>query len=86
MIDKTFIYKSNDFDSLALRGYRSTLYSLNKENEANKQTISELDKQLSVLKRQKTAHFVPFFVFYLLYNYMLRHSVVVYDIQLSLSK
>lgn len=49
----TFIYKKDDYDTLALRGYRSTLYSLNKENEANKRTITELDKQLSVLKRQK---------------------------------
>ena len=49
----TFVYKANDFDTLALRGYRSTLYSLNKENEANKRTITELDKQLSILKRQK---------------------------------
>ena len=49
----TFVYKANDFDSLALSGYRSTLYSLNKENEANKQTINELEKQLSILKRQK---------------------------------
>ena len=49
----TFVYKANDYDTLALRGYRSTLYSLNKENEANKQTITELDKKLSVLKRQK---------------------------------
>ena len=49
----TFIYKANDYDSLALSGYRSTLYSLNKENEANKQKIVELDKNLSVLKRQK---------------------------------
>lgn len=49
----TFIYKADDYDSLALSGYRSTLYSLNKENEANKQKIVELDKNLSVLKRQK---------------------------------
>lgn len=49
----TFVYKANDYDTLALRGYRSTLYSLNKENEANKRTITELDKKLSVLKRQK---------------------------------
>ena len=49
----TFIYKATDYDTLALSGYRSTLYSLNKENEANKRTITELDKQLSILKRQK---------------------------------
>lgn len=49
----TFIYKADDYDSLALSGYRSTLYSLNKENEANKLKIDELGKNLSVLKRQK---------------------------------
>lgn len=49
----TFVFKANDYDTLALNGYRSTLYSLNKENEANKRSISELHKQLSVLKRQK---------------------------------
>lgn len=49
----TFIYKANDYDTLALRGYRTTLYTLNKENEANKRIITELDKQLSMLKRQK---------------------------------
>lgn len=49
----TYIYKADDYDSLALSGYRSTIYSLNKENEANKQKIVELDKNLSVLKRQK---------------------------------
>lgn len=63
----TFIYKANDFDSLALRGYRSTLYSLNKENEANKQTISELDKQLSVLKRQKKQMNVVVFLVLILF-------------------
>ena len=49
----TFVFKANDYDTLALNGYRSTLYSLNKENEANKRNISELNKELSVLKRQK---------------------------------
>lgn len=49
----TFIYKVDDYDSLFLGEYRSTLYSLNKENEENKQKIVELDKSLSVLKRQK---------------------------------
>ena len=63
----TYIYKANDFDSLALRGYRSTLYSLNKENEANKQTISELDKQLSVLKRQKKQMNVVVFLVLILF-------------------
>ena len=49
----TFIYKAYDYDTLALSGYRSTLYTLNKENEANKQKVKELDSKLSVLRRQK---------------------------------
>ena len=49
----TFIYKAYDYDTLALSGYRSTLYNLNKENEANKQKVRELDSKLSVLRRQK---------------------------------
>lgn len=49
----TFIYKKEDYDSLALSGYRSTLYSLYKENETNKNKITELEKQMSKLKRQK---------------------------------
>ena len=49
----TFIYKAHDYDSLALSGYRTILSSLNKENEANRRAIKELNSQLSKLKRQK---------------------------------
>ena len=49
----TFVYKAYDYDTLALSGYRSTLYTLNKENEANKLKVKELDSKLSVLRRQK---------------------------------
>ena len=63
----TFIYKATDYDTLALSGYRSTLYSLNKENEANKRTITELDKQLSILKRQKKQMNVVVFLVLILF-------------------
>lgn len=49
----TFIYKAYDYDTLTFSGYRSTLYTLNQENESNKQKIKELDSKLSVLRRQK---------------------------------
>lgn len=49
----TFIYKERDYDTLALGGYRSTLSSLNKENEAYKKQVAEQDKKLKNLERAK---------------------------------
>lgn len=49
----TFIYKDRDYDSLALSGYRSTLSTLNNENEACKKQIAEQDKKLKNLERAK---------------------------------
>ena len=49
----TFIYKKNDYDSLALSSYQSTLYFLNKENEKNKIQITELKNELNKIKLQK---------------------------------
>ena len=49
----TYIYKANDYDTLALGGYRSTLYYLNRENEKQKDEISQLSKELNIVKRQK---------------------------------
>ena len=68
----TFIYKKDDYDSLALSGYRSTLYFLNKENENNKDQISELKNELDKVKKQKKQFklvlwlFALFFVFILI--------------------
>ena len=49
----TFIYKEQDYDSVALSGYRSTLAALNRENDANKQKIKEQENQLKILERKK---------------------------------
>lgn len=49
----TFIYKEQDYDTLALSGYRSTLYNLNKENEDYKKKVKELEKEQRILKREK---------------------------------
>ena len=49
----TFIYKDRDYDSLALSGYRSTLSTLNKENENYKKQIAEQDTKLKNLERAK---------------------------------
>lgn len=49
----TYVYKEEDYDSLALNGYKSLIYSINKENEENKNKIIELESSLSKLKRQK---------------------------------
>lgn len=49
----TFVYKSKDFDNIALQGYRSTLATLNKENEANKQSVANLTIELAEVKKQK---------------------------------
>lgn len=49
----TFIYKDQDYDTLALAGYRSTLLALNQENDAYKKRISEQEKKLKVLEMQK---------------------------------
>ena len=49
----TFIYKEHDYDTLALGGYRSTLFALNKENEACKKQISEQANKLRILERKK---------------------------------
>jgi len=65
----TFIYKKDDYDSLALSGYRSTLYYLNKENENNKEQIIELKNELDKVRKQKKQFklvlclFALFFVF-----------------------
>ena len=49
----TFIYKEHDYDTLALGGYRSTLYALNKENENCKKKIKEQENKLRILERKK---------------------------------
>lgn len=49
----TFIYKEQDFDTLALGGYRSTLSALNKENEVYKKRISEQENKLRIFERKK---------------------------------
>ena len=49
----TFIYKEQDYDTLALGGYRNTLSILNKENETYKKKIYEQDKKLKLLEREK---------------------------------
>ena len=48
-----FVFKSKDFDNIALQGYRSTLATLNKENEANKQSVANLTIELAEVKKQK---------------------------------
>ena len=48
-----FIYKEQDYDTLALGGYRSTLLSLNNEIEGFKKTIKEQRNQLKILERKK---------------------------------
>ena len=49
----TFIYKSQDYDTLQLADYRSTLSALNKENDINKKKINELEGKLRTLERKK---------------------------------
>ncbi len=49
----TFIYKEHDYDTLALGGYRSTLYTLNQENENCKKKIKEQENKLRILERKK---------------------------------
>lgn len=49
----TFIYKEQDYDTLALGGYRSTLSALNKENETYKKRLSEQENKLRILERKK---------------------------------
>lgn len=64
----TFIYKEHDYDTLALGGYRSTLYTLNQENDNYKKKIKEQESKLRVLERKKkqmgavVALFVALFV------------------------
>lgn len=48
-----FIYKEDDYDTLFLSGYRSTLSALNKENETYKKRISDQDYKLKILEREK---------------------------------
>ena len=49
----TFIYKEQDYDTLTLGGYRITLSKQNKENEALKKRINDLDRKLKILERKK---------------------------------
>jgi phage shock protein A len=49
----TFIYKEQDYDTLTLSGYRITLSKQNKENEALKKRINDLDRKLKILERKK---------------------------------
>ena len=49
----TFVYKANDFDTIALSGYRSILYNLNKENEDNIKSIKELKRKLAESNRRE---------------------------------
>ena len=64
----TFIYKEYDYDTLVLGGYRSTLYTLNQENENYKKKIKEQENKLRILERKKkqmgvvVALFVALFV------------------------
>lgn len=52
----TYIYKERDYDTLALRGYRSTLSALSKEIEAYKKQIIEQDSKLKILERKKNRY------------------------------
>lgn len=49
----TFVYKKEDFDTLALAGYRSTLSNLNSKYNQAAMKIQELNSELSSLKKQK---------------------------------
>lgn len=49
----TFIYKEQDFDTLALMGYRTTLSALNKENESYRNKIKGLEHELKSLARKE---------------------------------
>ncbi len=49
----TFIYKEQDFDTLALMGYRTTLSTLNKENKSYKDKVKELEHELKTLARKE---------------------------------
>ena len=49
----TFVYKAYDFDTIALSGYRSTLSSLNKENEENLKAIKDLKRKLAESNRRE---------------------------------
>lgn len=49
----TFIYKEKDYDTLALNGYRSTLSSLNKENESFRSRIKEKEHKIKALEKKK---------------------------------
>lgn len=49
----TFIYKEQDYDSLSLGVYRTTLSRQNKENEALKKRINDLERELKILERKK---------------------------------
>ena len=49
----TFIYKERDYDTLALNGYRSTLSSLNKENEIFRSRIKEQEHKIKALEKKK---------------------------------
>ena len=46
-------YKEEDFDTLALAGYRSTLSNLNSKYNQAAMKIQELNSELSSLKKQK---------------------------------
>ena len=49
----TYIFKEQDYDTLTLGGYRSTLATLNKENETLKKQVNELENNLKVLNKRK---------------------------------
>lgn len=63
----TFIYKSNDFDTLSLKGYCTTLSTLNKENDDYKKKNIELGKQLKELARKKKQMNVVVILFAILF-------------------
>ena len=63
----TFIYKEDDYDTLALGGYRNTLSTLNKENETYKKKINEQDKKLKLLEREKKQMGVVVVLFVILF-------------------
>lgn len=49
----TFIYKKDDYDTLALAGYRSTLFKLNEKYTQATNHIKDLDNELTTLRKQK---------------------------------
>lgn len=62
----TFIYKEQDYDTLALGNYRSILSNLNEENDTNKKQIKELEAKLKNLEKKKKQMGLVFVLFAIL--------------------